>query len=198
MSITATGLSNEVIGGKYLTQGGIRFQAHHSSPLAAFRCYIINNASGYSGGTGGSMSVDLRTDNSGFPDIGITSGVPVPDPEFPNPTSGKGYFPLVQFDRSFALSKDAWYWLVVKNIDPNPIVNYFSLDFLTGPASQVVDTAIYVGTSGSWKLVSYLIPSPVVLHYANGLYQGLGWIAVNSNGSLECGQQYGFPQGSCI
>jgi len=55
MSIISTGLSNSVIGGPNHQQNAIRFRAAHSSPLAAFRCYVIDHAAGYSAGTGGKL-----------------------------------------------------------------------------------------------------------------------------------------------
>src|SRR5258708_14998438 len=113
MTIISTGLSNEVIGGPNAIQGGIRFRAAHSSPLAAFRCYDIDHAPGYSGGTGGSILARLFTDVNGAPGtIELARAVKVPDVEFPDPLSGRGRFPLLFFTPQWATQKGACYWIV--------------------------------------------------------------------------------------
>ncbi len=206
MTIVATGLSNEVIGGKYLIKGGIRFRAKYSSPLAAIRCYDIDHAPGYSGGTGGTALAQLFTEsmNPGPPTPGtieLARAVKSPDPQFPDPSSGKGRFPLLCFTPQWTMKQDGWYWIVFSDATASPATDYFSMDYLTGPPNQVADAAIYIYADGQWKSVPYLIPSPIVFHYANGLWQGLGWIGANAGGvagALECGAAYGFPKESCV
>jgi len=198
MTIIATGLSNEVIGGKYNVKGGIRFRARYSSPLASVRCYDIDHAAGYSGGTGGSIAAQLFKEGvpPGVPSIpALASGVKVPDAQFPDPSSGKGRFPLICFTPQPVLVAGAEYWIVFSDADPNPTVNYYSLDYLTGPPNQDPDIEIYIFADGAWKLVPYLIPSPLQFTCANGLLWGHGWIGANAGGvagALESGVQYGF------
>lgn len=199
--INATGLSNSVIGGPNKQLNAIRFKAAHSSPLAAFRCYIIDHAEGYSSGSGGVLRASLSDEVGGFPGHYLTGGFRTPDPEFPDPSSGKGRFPLVVFNNiSLRLTKGNWYWLVIDNYDASPLMNYFSMDYLQNETipNQVPDAQVYLRTPTTpWVLVPKLIPSPLVLFYANGLSQGLGWIGL-VNGKLECGAPYGFPAGSCV
>jgi len=96
--------------------------------------------------------------------------------------------------------KGAWYWIVITNGDPDPVANYFSMDYLQNETvlNQVPDAQVYMSRPGMpWTLVPKLIPSPFVLHYSNGLWQGIGYIGI-ANGALECGTMYGFPAGSCV
>lgn len=198
-SIIATNLDNSIIGGPNDQRNAIRFQAQHSSPLAGFRCYVIDNASGYSLGNGGTLMADLSADDNGKPGSVEAVGYKVPDAEFPDPSSGRGRFPLVAFDRAVPLIKGRWYWIVIGNDDKAPNVNYFSMDYLMDAAiqNQVPTAQIFTSNgNGPFTLKPYLIPSPFLLHYANGLWQGLGWIAAVP--TLEPGFEYGFPIGSCV
>lgn len=196
-SIVATGLSNEIIGGPWGVKGGQRFQAAYSSPFCAERAYDIDHAPGYSSGTGGSILMQLFADGNGLPSgPPLSTGIKVPDPQFPDPASGKGRFPLVAFTPEVTLVKGQWYWIVITDNTPSPIVNDFSMDYLAGPANQVPTVSIWQNI-GYWRPIPYLIPSPLVFFYANGLWQGLGWIAA-PGGILECGTEYGFPAASCV
>jgi hypothetical protein len=195
MTIIATGLSNEVIGGKYNVKGGIRFRARYSSPFASIRAYDIDHAAGYAGGTGGSIDMQLFTDMNGLLGRLLALGTKTPDPQFPDPSSGKGRFPLICFTPQVTLVAGAWYWIVISDADPNPSVNYYSMDYLTGPPNQVDDIAIYIFADNAWKPVPYLIPSPIQFNCSNGLRWGHGWIGANVGGvkgALESGVQYGF------
>jgi len=198
-SIIATNLDNSIIGGPNDQRNAIRFQAQHSSPLAAFRCYVIDNAPGYSSGTGGVLMADLSEDDAGKPGTVQAVGYKIADPEYPDPSSGRGRFPLVIFESAKALVKGHWYWIVVGNDDKTPSVNYFSMDYLmnSSKTNQVPTAGVYLSTgNGPFNLVPYLIPSPLVFHYANGLWQGIGYIAAVP--TLEPGTEYGFPAASCI
>lgn len=199
-TIVTDGLDNSVIGGANDQRNAIRFQAQHSSPLAAFRCYVIDHYPGYSGGTGGVLRATLCGDDHGAPGARLAIGSKSADPEFDDPSSGRGRFPLISFFAPVTLVNGQWYWIVVENGDIAPTVNYFSMDYLMSSAkpNQVPTMQIYASANnGAFALVPYLIPSPLVLHYANGLFQGLGWIAL-VNGALEPGTEYGFPAASCV
>lgn len=199
MTIQSTGLSNEIIGGPSAIKGGIRFQAQFSSPFSSFRCYDIDHAPGYSGGTGGHIAVQLFADVNGLPGGPVLSnGVKVSDPQFPDPATGRGRFPLICFDKQIPLVKDNWYWLVISDQDPTPVTNYYSMDYLTNATvkNQVPTVSIWIWASGVWKLVDYLIPSPLEFYCSNGFRWGLGWIAA-PGGVLACGQMYGFHPDSC-
>lgn len=200
MTIQSDGLSNSVIGGKNLQRNAIRFQAQYSSPLAAFRCYVIDNYAGYFGGTGGEICAALFKEESFKPGLWQSFGTKISDPEFPDPSSNRGRFPLVVFTTPVTLIQGRWYWIAIGNKDLAPDVNYFSMDYLENPkvANQVPTMQVYASAlNGPYVLVPNLIPSPFVLHYANGLFQGLGWIGL-LNGALECGAEYGFPSMSCV
>lgn len=207
MTIVSTGLSNELIGGPNAIQGAIRFRAAHSSPLCSLRCYDIDHAQGYSGGGGGTLDADLHKDTVGgisnvlfSPGILLANGEKASDPEFPDPATGRGRFPLVTFAPQVTLVKGGFYCILITDSNPTPKTNFFSMDYLyhATKLNQVPDTSIWIRAGvGPWKLVPYLIPSPLVFHYANGLWQGLGWIAA-PGGVLEEGTMYGFPKGSCV
>lgn len=207
VSIQSTGLSNEIIGGPNSIRGAIRFRAAYSSPISSFRGYIIDHAVGYSGGTGGTLNVELYPELGGLPAEGLrlSHGAKVPDPQFSDPTTGRGRFPLIAFTMQPTLTRGSWYWIVITDADATPKTNYFSMDYLYNATvlNQVPDASVWIsvgangagGVAGPWKPIPYLIPSPLVLHYANGLFQGLGWIAAVP--TLQCGDAYGFLRGSC-
>ena len=199
-TIIATNLDNAIVGGVNDQRLGHRFQALHSSPLSAFRNYVIDNYPGYSLGNGGVLMADLSAEDNGKPGNVEAVGYKAPDPEFADPSSGRGRFPLVAFDRAITLTKGKWYWIVIGNDSPTPASNYFSMDYLMDATvlNQVPTMQVYQSVgNGTFALVPYLIPSPFVLQYANGLFQGLGWIH-SANGVLECGSGYGFPAASCV
>lgn len=203
LSVGATSLDNSIIGGKWSQGNAIRFQAKYSSPLSGFRCYFINNYPGYSAGNGGHAYAQLYADINGIPGtLPQASGYVTDDHNFPNPSSGRGIFPLFTFRPQITLIAGRWYWIEIKNIDPSSVTNYFSMDYLYNPLklNQVPTMSIWTNSSGGpYSLVPYLIPSPISLQYANGLSQGLGWIAVTTNpAGLQCGSEYGFPTALCI
>ena len=199
------GLDNSVIGGPNYQRNAIRFQAKYSSPLAAMRCYVIDNEKGYSAGTGGVLSATLETESEEMPSGNVLAlGKKVADQTYADPSSGRGRFPLVCFGPEVELTAGEWYWVLITNADPRPDLNYFSINnFLNNEKQNQVPTMQVWQQAhlGLWMLVPELIPSPLVLHYANGLFQGLGWIGITDEKTpptLEAGTAYGFPAGSCV
>ena len=202
--LVATSLNNINIGGRFSAIASIHFQAKSSAPLAAVRLYwiIANPAgdSGYASGTGGSYVYVLRADSNGQPGAVLATASMVRNQITENK---RGNFPLICFP-PVSLVSGKYYDIVVENIDPEPSVNFSSLDFLfdAGTANQTPDVQVWVSDyKGAFKPADggTFVGSPVALFYADGILQGHGDIAVGSGspGGFECGSAYGFPASLC-
>jgi hypothetical protein len=203
-NFVATSLNNINIGGRFSAIASIHFQAKSSAPLAAVRLYwIIANASGgsgYASGTGGSYVYDLREDSNGQPGAVLATASMVKNQITGNK---RGNFALICFP-PVSLVSGKYYDIVVENVDPEPSVNFSSLDFLfdASTANQTPDVQVWVSDyKGPFKPADAgtFVGSPVALFYADGTLQGHGDIAVGSSypGGFECGSSYGFPVSLC-
>jgi hypothetical protein len=203
-SFVATSLNNLVVGGPYSAVASIRFQAKTNAPLAGLRVYwIIANPpdkTGYASGDSGHYTYALHTDSSGQPGTTLATASMVTNQLTEN---GRGNFPLICFP-PVSLESGKYYDIVVKNVDPDPTVNWASLDFLWNESlnDQTPDVQIWSswdGGSFGWADNGTYVGSPVALFYADGTLQGYGNIAVGSEypGGYECGNWYGFPATLC-
>lgn len=203
-NFVATSLNNLIIGGRFSAVASIHFQAKSSAPLAAVRLYwIIANPAGdagYASGTGGRYVYTLRADSNGQPGAVLSTANMVQNLFTEN---GRGNFPLICFPPT-SLVGGRYYDIVVENVDPNPSLNWSSLDFLFngGTSNQTPDVQVWVSDyAGAFKPADSgeYIGSPVALFYSDGTVQGHGDMAVGSNysGGLECGSAYGFPASLC-
>jgi hypothetical protein len=196
--ITATALSNVIVGGQWNNVVSIRFLAKASAPLSAIRLYWVTQnppgKMGYASGTGGSYSYSLCADNNGVPG----SVLAVEQLIVPQPTqNGRGGFPLVCFGPAL-LKAGGYYHVVVRNIDDNYKENWSSLDFMYSATvlNQTPDVQVLISAQGvAWEPVDggELAGSPVALFYADGTQQGYPWYQVGANGALLAGTAYGFP-----
>jgi hypothetical protein len=121
--IGADSLSNTTIGGPKGTVLAYRFRSTWTGAAAAVRFYIIFNAAGrggYSGGTLGRMRVTMTDDAEGAPGRVLASTVIQPTP--------RESWPLVRFDAPPAVAAGQRYHVVFTNIDPNPRRNYASVN----------------------------------------------------------------------
>jgi hypothetical protein len=200
----ATSLNNIIVGGHWSQRVSIRFQAKTSAPLAAARLYwiIANPAgdSGYASGSAGRYTYSLHVDSNGQPETLLSTASMVQNELTENK---RGNFPLICFPPA-SLMSGQYYDIVVQNVDPDPTVNWASLDFLWDPAAdtQTPDVEIWASDEGgAFGLADggTFVGSPVALFYADGTIQGHGNIAVGSSypGGLECGSEYGFPAALC-
>jgi hypothetical protein len=200
----ASSLNNVVIGGSWGQRASIRFQAKSNAPLAAVRLYwIIGNPAGkdgYASGNGGHYLFTLHADSNGQPGAVLATASMVQSNITGN---GRGNFPLICFPPA-SLVNGVYYDIVVQNTDPNPSVNWSSLDFLWDGNSSNQTPDIQVWTSdegGAFRRGDggTFVGSPVALFYADGTMQGHGDIAVSegSSSGFQCGSAYGFPASLC-
>lgn len=200
----AASLNNVIVGGKWSQIVSIRFQATSVSPLAAARLYwIISNPpdhGGYMLGNGGHYSYTLRQDVNGQPGATLAVASVVQDRITGNK---RGNFPLICFP-PVSLWPGQFYDIVVQNIDPNPSLNWSSLDFLYNAAltDQTPELQVWASNQGGQFAPSgkgTLIGSPIAIFYADGTAQGHGDIAISTTSptKLQCGSAYGFPASLC-
>ena len=193
--ITATALSNVIVGGQWGNAVSIRFLAKTSAPLSAIRLYwvIKSPKSGYASGTGGTFVYDLCPDKNGVPGPTLATQQVIQNQFTQN---GQGNFPLVCF-APVLLTAGLYYHVVVRNIDPNPKENWSSLDFMYSPTvlNQTPDVQVLVSAQGvPWEPVDggEIAGSPIALFYADGSTQGYPWYQIGTNGVLLAGTAYGF------
>lgn len=202
LSIQATSLSNVIVGGMWNTVAEIRFQAA-SSTLFQMRLYwILSNPvghPGYAAGSGGSYTYTLNADNAGVPGAVLVTGQLVAQ----NPTVGatQGAFPLIGFPPN-TLTPGRFYDVVITNVDPQPKLNWASLDFLYNAAviNQTPRFQVWRAPAGApWKQLTDLAGSPIEAIYADGTVDGYGYYQVGglAQPALLCGTNYGFPAILC-
>ncbi len=157
-----------------------RFRAERSGALAGFRAYWLNqDYPGYGGGTGGTIRVSVEADNAGVP-----SGSVLASTDVVHPASD---FPFVRFPSRASLSAGVLYHLVFTNIDPNPTVNFVSLDlsWVAGgslsPRQPNVPDSDYAALeklgTGGWHLQGAYTPI-LDLTYGSGAHQGQGYMEI--------------------
>lgn len=187
-------LQNINIGGPWNHRVSIRFQAQYSSPLAAIRFYEINKNPGYAAGSGGHIKTDICPDLAGFPGNSMASGILSLDDNFTEWINNGG-FPLIAFQLFPLLIKSKWYHFLLTNIDPDPIHNFVSTDFLiskTGVNPDPLSSILYDSNRSNWTTYKELIASPFGIFYANGECQGNGGYQISPSGATLCGSNYGF------
>jgi hypothetical protein len=200
----ATSLNNIIVGGPWTQNVSIRFQAKASAPLSAVRLYwIISNPAGhpgYASGKGGRYIYTLRKDTNGQPGQVLATASMIENRITGNQ---RGNFPLICFPPT-SLVGGQYYDIVVQNADPDPSVNWSSLDFLwsAGLENQTPDVQIWVSDQGRPYQpadAATFVGSPFALFYADGTIQGHGDIAISSSSAsgLQCGSAYGFPAALC-
>lgn len=206
MTLISTGLANIIIGGATHRRAALPIIAEATSSAAGFRAYMIDNdPPGYSGGNGGSIDVALCIAENGVPGEAIGIGLRVPDAQFPSPSSGRGGFHLWRFYGDCHLIEGEIYFVVFGNADPQPEVNYQSLDLLIGPLNQIgASGVLWSDKGGPWELAAVdvngkLTPgvfttSPHLLTRVNGTSQGRAGCEVEG-GKIIGAYQYGWPAG---
>ena len=173
-------LANLVVGGPQNTSVSYRFRAERSDTLTAFRAYWLNqDYPGYGGGTGGTVRVSVQTDNDGVPSGTILTSTG----DIVHPVSD---FPLYTFSSPATLTAGTLYHLVFINVDPNPTVNYVSVDLTAVfgelqsqiPRQPNTSDADYAGLekyAGRWSVSS--VHTPIIdLTYGSGAHQGRGYM----------------------
>lgn len=166
-----------------------RFIASTTSAVTGFRLQErgLGGGTTYSGGTGGTIRASMQADVNGLP-----SGTMLCSTQWNpgNPTGSWEVWPLHTFSSGATLTAGQTYHMVLENIDPNPTVNYISINdlfwFNNGANISGRRTPCYPDefatlerTTGAWNLGSNLTPI-FDLIYANGVHDGCNYI-----GSME-------------
>ncbi|HLO36555.1 MAG TPA: hypothetical protein VK194_10750 [Candidatus Deferrimicrobium sp.] len=165
-----------------------RFEATTSSALSSIRIYVVDG-SGYAGGTGGTLSISIQTDDgtSGHRPSGTVLASTTIRPG--NPIN-IGYLPLVTFAAPASLTAGTLYHVVFRNVDPSPTTNYVSVNSLwtasstspRQPGLSDLSWAQLMNTGSGWTTRSAFTPI-LDLGYSNGVHAGMGYMEVWINAS---------------
>jgi hypothetical protein len=174
-------LNNTHVGGPNNLSTSYRFRAATSARLDSVRIYVIGPSyPGYGAGTGGIWEITVETDD------GTTAHRPsgaVLAQTTMKPTEA---FPVIAWSSPASLTAGQLYHVVFRNIDPNPTVNYASVDGVFMHKPTVPRQPRFSDTdwgqpmrsgSGSWADRTNTVPI-MQLTYANGVTDGLGYMEV--------------------
>jgi hypothetical protein len=169
-----------------------RIRVQHTGYISSVQPYLVMDHTGYWGGTGGQMLVSIQTDDgsSSHNPSGqkLTSSLLINPDAVPVPAR---YFPTFTFSGHAAVTAGEIYHIVFENPDPNPNVNYVSVDALYQAAAPVpsqptisdTDCAVllfsnYSAAEGTiWKPRQGYAPV-VQMNYDDGFTEGFGYMEV--------------------
>lgn len=189
--LNADSLANTPLGKAQDFQVSYRIRAGHTGPLQAIRPFFIwsSTTPGYALGTGGTIRIQLQTDDGSA--AHVPSGTVLASLDYAGPVdAGGGFYPLLPFTPQPSLQAGSLYHLVFSNVDADPGNNWVSLDcaymdFAGIPAQPTladIDLAMLwrQGSGGAWS-VRKSGPTesftPIVeLDYADGAAQGQGYM----------------------
>lgn len=180
-----------------------RFRATHTGPAGVYHFYVIISHAGYSGGTNGSILVQLQTDDGSVSHL--PSGTSLGSFLITNANNTQN-FPIVTLTPTPQLIQGTIYHLVFTNADAQPLVNYCSIDALINsvagiaPAQLTIpdsdSTELYLCSSCGWQMRTGYSPIFEV-DYTDGFVQGQGymesWIDTSSitvSGSTQVREQF--------
>jgi hypothetical protein len=183
--VGSDGLANTTIG-PWGSELSYRFRATHSGVLQQATIYLIPDISGYSGGNGGTIRVDIRTDDgtSAHHPSGnilttyfISNAASLPAPQ--------RYFYVMKFSNTPTLNAGQIYHMTFQNVDSNPSSNFISVDSLYQATTQSAfppapsDPSAAVLTAwggGGWAPREGFAPV-YELDYQDGASEGIGYVA---------------------
>jgi hypothetical protein len=166
-----------------------RFRATHTGSMQALHFYLIVNKTGYSGGNGGEVEVDLETDDGSSahnPSGQVLATYTITNPQA-GPASGQdGYFPTVTLASPVAVTEGQLYHVVFSNPSAEPAVNFVSVDALyhDSPSTPVQPTlsdtdcaVLLMSTGAPWQ---ELMTHTQILQvdYTDGTTAGNGYMEV--------------------
>jgi hypothetical protein len=168
-----------------------RIRVQHTGYISAVQPYLIMDHTGYWGGTSGSILVSIQTDDgtsSHNPSGQILTSSLLNDPDaVPTPTR---YFPTFTFPAPAAVTAGELYHVVFQNMDPNPTVNYVSVDALyqaaaptpAQPTMSDTDCAVLLYANYSvvgtmWKPRQGYTPI-LQMDFEDGFTEGFGYMEV--------------------
>ena len=159
-----------------------RFLANHTGTLNKLLFYLIVNASksGYNAGTGGTLSIQLETDDGSS--AHNPSGVVLGSATIPQPSVT---FPVVTLSSAPQVVAGNLYHVVFTNIDPNPTCNYVSVDelYMYNPLNPMqplfsdTDWTTLIYYQNAWSVLRYNTPI-LQATFADGFTQGCGYMEV--------------------
>lgn len=120
-------LQNTVLGGPTSRMAASTFRSPVTADLDQIHIWLKTASGGYGGGTGGSIKIQVESDNGGIPSgTPLSSATTVNAPDYPNSD-----FPDVVFTTPASLTAGTLYHLTFENVDASPAVNYTSLNNTT-------------------------------------------------------------------
>ena len=189
--IGSDGLGNTTIGPNQ-NKLSYRMRVQHTGYLSSVQPYLIMDHAGYWGGTSGQILVSIQTDDgsSSHNPSGqkLTSALLVHPDALPVPTR---YFPTFTFSGHAAVTAGEIYHIVFENPDPDPTVNFVSVDALyqaaapapSQPTTPDTDCAVllfsnYSSSEGTvWKPRQGYTPV-IQMNYDDGFSDGFGYMEV--------------------
>lgn len=174
--VAGSGLANNTMNGDFATEHiTTPFRPKKSGSIThvqrALRWDPNNANSGYGGGTGGTIAMEIRTDNladPGFPTSTILGTATWSDPSYPSSSSEQ--WPKLAFDSPVSVTEGTLYHLVVHNIDPSPSVNYVSTNSVSTKTSNQPAVPDEVWPSPEFNVYQYKPTFP-----GNGYAQRGNW-----------------------
>jgi hypothetical protein len=134
-TVAADSLANTRIGGPYGTVLAFRFRSRWTGEVRGARFYAVLNSggrTGYSGGSGGTLRVDLARDSGGRRHVParrpLASGTLDPP--------RRDAWPLVRFRKPGHVVAGRYYHVVFTNLDPHPARNYISVNALVSHGNR--------------------------------------------------------------
>ena len=175
---SADALANIQVGGTGASPVAIRFRAARTQEVTSLQ-WLGATGDGYSGGTGGSYTVEIRTDDgtsNHFPTATVLYTGTVSNPVGDAPFITVAMSP----DVGGRLRRGQLYHIVITNADGTPAANYISIDslYLTAeptPKVEVIADEEYMllWNPGAWATRPHLPVFSVT--YADGYVQGQGY-----------------------
>jgi len=166
--------ANLWIGGSERQKVAIKFKATTTSALKSVR-FVQRGGTGYSRGTGGTMTISVRADNgAGHPS---TTSLAQRSYTPRNPGGAWEKYDPVTFSRPATLTAGKIYYIVFTNASTS---NYISVNSVyvynapTSPRQPMFSDSEYglMYTSGSWGALARGYTPVVDLAYANGAHDG--------------------------
>lgn len=178
--INADALNNITIGPHVLSY---RFLSTHTGSVSAIHFYLIVDGShaGYNSGTGGTVKIQLETDDGSSahqPSGTVLGTYSIPQPQNP--------FPVISFSPEPKLEAGTLYHLVFSNTDPNPDENFVSVDnlWMQNPLNPMQPSAsnenlatLLQDSANSWSVYDYNTPI-YEIDFADGASFGQGYMEV--------------------
>jgi hypothetical protein len=175
-------LNNFRVGYELNSALSFRFTASKNGSINAVRWYNIFSLTrpGYHGGNGGTLQIQIRSDDNSA--LHAPSGTVLASATITNLLQAGG-FPVLRFNQPVNLTAGQLYHIVFTNIDPNPTVNYVSVNQLwmnpqvpsNFDVSYDFQSMIYYPGQG-WS--NYRDIPIFEVYYTDGSSQGQGYMEV--------------------